>query len=92
MRYAIQNLGYDGKVRREMRDVALVAFRKTGGPGVTMISIKCGGVGLNLTTANRLIKYVATSTSSKPSNNTHSIDLLWNFATEPQTYDRVHRV
>ena len=49
-------------------------------------------VGLNLTTANRLIKYVATSTSSKPSNNTHSIDLLWNFATEPQTYDRVHRV
>ena len=62
MRYGIQNLRYDGKMRRGTRDAALVAFRKTGGPGVTLISIKCGGVGLNLTTPNHLIKYVATST------------------------------
>jgi SNF2 family DNA or RNA helicase len=66
MRYGIQNLRYDGKVRRETRDAALVPFRKKGGPGVTLISIKCGVIGLNLTTANRLIKYVVTPPHGNP--------------------------
>ena len=89
--YGIQNLGYDGKVRRETRDAALGVSRKTGGPGVIPIRTNCGGVGLNFTTANRLIKYVATSTSSQPSNHSHSMDLSWNFAAESQAYDRSHR-
>ena len=58
VRYGIQNLRYDGKMRTEARDATLVAFRKTGGPRVILISIKCGGVGLNLTVANRVIKCV----------------------------------
>jgi SNF2 family DNA or RNA helicase len=61
-RYGIQNLRYDGKMRTETRDATLVAFRKTGGPRVILISIKCGGVGLNLTTANRVIKCVGDPT------------------------------
>jgi len=40
-RYGIQNLRYDGRMRSEMRDAALVAFRKTGGPRVILINIKC---------------------------------------------------
>ena len=60
-RCGIRNLRYDGKMRSETREAALVAFRKTGGPRVILISIKCGGVGLNLTTANRVIKCVADS-------------------------------
>ena len=62
-RCGIRNLRYDGKMRSETREAALVAFRKTGGPRVVLISIKCGGVGLNLTTANRVIKCVADSES-----------------------------
>ena len=62
-RCGIRNLRYDGKMRSETREAALVAFRKTGGPRVILISIKCGGVGLNLTTANRVIKCVADSES-----------------------------
>lgn len=39
-------------------------------------SLKCGGVGLNLTEANRVI----------------CMDLAWNAATENQAIDRVHRM
>ena len=56
LRYGIQNLRYDGKMRSEARDATLIAFRKIGGPKVILISTKCGGVGLNLTSANRVIK------------------------------------
>ncbi len=55
-RYGIQNLRYDGKMRSEAREAALAGFRKTSGPKVILISTKCGGVGLNLTIANRVIK------------------------------------
>ena len=54
VRYGIQFLRYDGKMRSEARDAALIAFRKIGGPRVILISTKCGGVGLNLTSANRV--------------------------------------
>ena len=55
-RNGIQFLRYDGKMRTEARDAALVAFRKINGPRVILISTKCGGVGLNLTSANRVVK------------------------------------
>ncbi|KAI0282893.1 hypothetical protein BC826DRAFT_1190485 [Russula brevipes] len=52
-RHGIQRLRYDGKMRTEARDTVLITFRKVGGPKVILISTKCGGIGLNLTTANR---------------------------------------
>ena len=55
-RYGIQSLRYDGKMQSEARDATLVMFRKIGGPRVILISTKCGGVGLNLTCANRVVK------------------------------------
>ncbi|KAI0270502.1 P-loop containing nucleoside triphosphate hydrolase protein [Gloeopeniophorella convolvens] len=75
-RYGVPCLRYDGKMRSEVRDAALVAFRRTGGPRVILISTKCGGVGLNLVSANRVV----------------NMDLSWNFAAESQAYDRVHRL
>jgi SNF2 family DNA or RNA helicase len=56
-RYGIRSLRYDGKMRSEARDATLTVFRKAGSPRVILISTKCGGVGLNLTIANRVIKY-----------------------------------
>jgi SNF2 family DNA or RNA helicase len=56
IRYGIQSLRYDGKMRTEAREATLNTFRKIGGPRVILISTKCGGVGLNLTSANRVVK------------------------------------
>lgn len=55
-RHGIQFLRYDGKMPSEARNAALIAFRKIYGPRVILISTKCGGVGLNLTSANRVVK------------------------------------
>ncbi|KAI0798158.1 SNF2 family N-terminal domain-containing protein [Abortiporus biennis] len=75
-RHGIQNLRYDGKMNREAREATLARFRKSGGPKVILVSTKCGGVGLNLVSANRVI----------------NLDLSWNYASESQAYDRVHRL
>ncbi|KAI0041675.1 hypothetical protein FA95DRAFT_1501098 [Auriscalpium vulgare] len=75
-RYGIQTLRYDGRMSRDARDSTLKTFRKSGGPKVILISTKCGGVGLNLVAANRVV----------------NMDLSWNYAAESQAYDRVHRL
>ncbi|KAH9886946.1 SNF2 family N-terminal domain-containing protein [Cubamyces lactineus] len=75
-RHGIRGLRYDGKMSREAREYTLSQFRHPSGPKVILVSIKCGGVGLNLVSANRVI----------------NLDLAWNFATESQAYDRVHRL
>ncbi|TFY67000.1 hypothetical protein EVJ58_g1907 [Rhodofomes roseus] len=75
-RYGIRSLRYDGKMSRDARELVLSEFRQRGGPKVILISIKCGGVGLNLVSANRII----------------NMDLSWNYASESQAYDRVHRL
>ncbi|KAI0669018.1 SNF2 family N-terminal domain-containing protein [Trametes maxima] len=75
-RNGIRNLRYDGSMNRDAREYTLNQFRGSGGPRVILVSIKCGGVGLNLVSANRVI----------------NLDLSWNFATESQAYDRVHRL
>ncbi|KAG2137485.1 SNF2 family N-terminal domain-containing protein [Suillus clintonianus] len=75
-RYGIRSLRYDGSMDRISRDSALVTFKRHDGPKVILISTKCGSVGLNLVVANRII----------------NLDLSWNYASESQAYDRVHRL
>ncbi|KAL0952817.1 hypothetical protein HGRIS_007042 [Hohenbuehelia grisea] len=75
-RHGIQSLRYDGSMDRSARDDTLARFRSAGGPKVILISTKCGGVGLNLVAANRVV----------------NMDLSWNYAAESQAYDRVHRL
>ncbi|KAG1740604.1 SNF2 family N-terminal domain-containing protein [Suillus lakei] len=75
-RYGIRSLRYDGSMDRISRDNTLVAFKRHDGPKVILISTKCGSVGLNLVVANRVI----------------NLDLSWNYASESQAYDRVHRL
>ncbi|KAG1773367.1 P-loop containing nucleoside triphosphate hydrolase protein [Suillus placidus] len=75
-RYGIRSLRYDGSMDRISRDNTLVTFKRHDGPKVILISTKCGSVGLNLVAANRII----------------NLDLSWNYASESQAYDRVHRL
>ncbi|KAG0693881.1 SNF2 family N-terminal domain-containing protein [Suillus ampliporus] len=75
-RYGIRSLRYDGSMDRISRDKTIMMFKRYDGPKVILISTKCGSVGLNLVVANRII----------------NLDLSWNYASESQAYDRVHRL
>jgi superfamily II DNA or RNA helicase len=72
-RAGIEHLVLTGQTRR--RDRVLDAFRDGSAP-VFLISLKAGGVGLNLTEADTVILY----------------DPWWNPAVESQAMDRVHRI
>ncbi|KAF8888452.1 SNF2 family N-terminal domain-containing protein [Gymnopilus junonius] len=75
-RHGIRTLRFDGRMDRAERDSTLAEFKQFGGPKVMLISTKCGSVGLNLVSANRII----------------NMDLSWNYAAEAQAYDRCHRI
>ncbi|KAK0210806.1 SNF2 family DNA-dependent ATPase [Desarmillaria ectypa] len=75
-RYGIRSVRFDGKMDRASRDQTVQTFKRAGGPKVILISTKCGGVGLNLVAANRIV----------------NMDLSWNYAAESQAYDRAHRI
>jgi SNF2 family DNA or RNA helicase len=62
-------------MRKDQRDAILTAFRTTPMP-VLLVSLKSGSVGLNLTSASRVIM----------------LDMWWNPAIEEQAIDRVHRI
>ncbi|QRV98450.1 DNA repair protein RAD5 [Ceratobasidium sp. AG-Ba] len=79
-RDGIQSLRFDGKMSRIDRDETLSelynGLRAFLELNIISCSLKCGGFGLNLTEANRVI----------------CMDLAWNAATENQAIDRVHRM
>ncbi|MBN2873772.1 MAG: SWF/SNF helicase family protein, partial [Spirochaetales bacterium] len=58
------------------RDDQVERFQTERGPGVFLISLKAGGVGLNLTAATRVVHY----------------DLWFNPAVENQATDRAFRI
>ncbi|WP_196279517.1 DEAD/DEAH box helicase [Catellatospora vulcania] len=65
-----------GAVDRKARDGMVAAFQGEGGPGLFVLSLKAGGVGLNLTAANHVIH----------------VDRWWNPAVENQATDRAFRI
>merc|ERR1712055_1275716 len=68
----------DGSMCLEERAEVVKAFQstKTGSPKVLLLSLKAGGVGLNLTAVNHLLL----------------LDPAWNPASEWQCFDRTHRL
>ncbi|KAJ7886673.1 SNF2 family DNA-dependent ATPase [Mycena leptocephala] len=60
-RHGIRSLRFDGKMDRAARDRVLATFKRAGGPKIILISTKCGSVGLNLVSANRIINWNAAS-------------------------------
>jgi superfamily II DNA or RNA helicase len=65
-----------GGVNKLERDRMVAAFQADGGPQVFVLSLKAGGVGLNLTAANHVVHY----------------DRWWNPAVEDQATDRAFRI
>ncbi len=65
-----------GKLNRKQRDAMINDFQNDRNCRIMIISLKAGGVGLNLTAANHVIHY----------------DLWWNPAVENQATDRAFRI
>ncbi|KAF9527621.1 SNF2 family N-terminal domain-containing protein [Crepidotus variabilis] len=72
----IPHVKYQGDMSRPKREQAVKVFMAKEKAKVMLMSLKCGGVGLNLTRANNVI----------------SLDLGWSQAIESQAFDRVHRL
>jgi DNA repair protein RAD5 len=69
-------LRLDGSMAQKARAAVLDEFRQTNRFTILLISLRAGGVGLNLTTAKRV----------------YMMDPWWSFAVEAQAIDRVHRM
>ncbi|KAI1431232.1 DNA repair protein rad-5 [Xylaria sp. CBS 124048] len=69
-------LRLDGTVNQKTRAVILKEFAESGRFTILLLSLRAGGVGLNLTQANRVFM----------------MDPWWSFAVEAQAIDRVHRM
>ena len=72
----IRHVRLDGSMVSAARAQALRAFQANADITVFLVSLKAGGVGLNLTAANRV----------------YLMDIWWNPAAEDQAVDRVHRL
>ncbi|PHH92000.1 hypothetical protein CDD83_9368 [Cordyceps sp. RAO-2017] len=75
-RAKIKFLRLDGSMAQRARAAVLEEFAEKKGFAVLLISLRAGGVGLNLTSAGRVFM----------------MDPWWSFAVEAQAIDRVHRL
>ncbi|MFW5712889.1 MAG: DEAD/DEAH box helicase, partial [Spirochaetota bacterium] len=66
----------DGSTPQEQRDVQIAGFQSAESSAVFLISLKAGGVGINLTAADYVFL----------------LDPWWNPAVEAQAIDRAHRI
>ena len=69
-------LRFDGSMAQKTRANVLAEFTTSPRPYVLLLSLRAGGVGLNLTCAR----------------NVFMMDPWWSFAVEAQAIDRVHRM
>ncbi|OLL25146.1 DNA repair protein RAD5 [Neolecta irregularis DAH-3] len=75
-REGIKYVRLDGSIDQKGRTRVLDQFKSHTGNLVLLLSLKAGGVGLNLVAASRAFM----------------MDPYWNFATESQAIDRIHRM
>jgi SNF2 family DNA or RNA helicase len=75
-RFGREVLLLHGGVRKADRDAMVERFQGPGGPPLFVLSLKAGGVGLNLTAANHVLH----------------VDRWWNPAVENQATDRAFRI
>ncbi|CED83674.1 dna repair protein rad5 [Phaffia rhodozyma] len=76
-RYGFRFLRLDGSMNVAARQVAVKEFSQPSNePVIFLLSVKAGGVGINLTSANYVFM----------------MDLWWNSSVESQAIDRCHRI
>ncbi len=75
-RVGCEALFLHGGVPRKARDAMIARFQAADGPPLFVLSLKAGGFGLNLTSANRVFHF----------------DRWWNPAVEEQATDRAFRI
>ena len=75
-RFGKEALFLHGGVFKDARDKMVKRFQESEGAQFFILSLKAGGVGLNLTNANRVVLY----------------DRWWNPAVEQQAIDRAYRI
>jgi SNF2 family DNA or RNA helicase len=75
-RFGTEVLYLHGGTPRRARDAMVERFQSDGGPAIFLLSLKAGGTGLNLTSANHVVH----------------VDRWWNPATETQATDRAYRI
>jgi SNF2 family DNA or RNA helicase len=75
-RFGFEPLFLHGGTPRKARDEMIARFQGEHGPPVFVLSLKAGGLGLNLTNANRVFHF----------------DRWWNPAVENQATDRAFRI
>jgi DNA repair protein RAD5 len=76
VRERIPFVRFDGSMTQQARKAVVEKFKSHQGGMVMLLSLKAGGVGLNLTEAKRVFM----------------MDPWWSFAIEAQAIDRVHRM
>lgn len=72
----IKNFVIEGKTKKSDRQALVKEFNAYDNPAIFLISLKAGGTGLNLTSADVVIHF----------------DPWWNVAAENQATDRAHRI
>ena len=72
----ISDFVIEGKTKKSDRQAFVKEFNAYDGPAIFLISLKAGGTGLNLTSADVVIHF----------------DPWWNVAAENQATDRAHRI
>lgn len=72
----ISDFVIEGKTKKSDRQAFVKEFNTYDGPAIFLISLKAGGTGLNLTSADVVIHF----------------DPWWNVAAENQAADRAHRI
>ncbi|PNS19224.1 DNA repair protein RAD5 [Sphaceloma murrayae] len=72
----IQHLRFDGSMAQKQRAAVLTEFAERPKGCVLLLSLRAGGVGLNLTMAKRVFM----------------MDPWWSWAVEAQAIDRIHRM
>ncbi|KAI4243384.1 MAG: hypothetical protein L6R40_003556 [Gallowayella cf. fulva] len=75
-RAGIPLLRFDGSMNQKVRASTITSFTESRRGVVLLLSLRAGGVGLNLTAAKRVFM----------------MDPWWSFAVEAQAIDRVHRM
>ena len=74
--FGVETAFLHGSVNQKAREAMVESFQSGNGAPVMLLSLRAGGVGLNLTAANHVIHY----------------DRWWNPAVEDQATDRAYRI